>query len=164
MKKKRRTLDTKDHGGAKPGDVRNPEGKRVGTLARSTVMSNEVKTTLMQTFQRTLAPQILATMLNMKLPMQVVPRHIREKWVKGEELTKDEDIFIAHTIMQNWKWALDWYAKVFPKTMGVFGMDQTGEETLAGRVKQATKATKSANVIDLVKRQREKEMYSAERT
>lgn len=161
MKKERKTLDTKDHGGAKPGDVRNPEGKRVGTLTKGTVASNEVKTTLMQTFRRTLAAPMLATMLNGRLPMQFVPKHIREKLAKGEELTMDEDLLMTRERSKNFKWALDWYAKVFPKTLGVLNIDQT-EETMAGRVKQATKATKSANVIDLVKRQRERDMYSAE--
>lgn len=164
MKKKTRKLldtNTKNPGGAKKGDVRNPVGKVAGTLMKATTLTNETKTTLIQSFQRSQAPQVLTSMLNMKLPLPFVPRHIKDKLKTGVPLTPEEDMLIVHEIKTNWKWALEWYAKIFPKTMGVFGLVQT-EETLAGRLKQATKATKSPNVIDLVKRKMEKEMYIAE--
>lgn len=171
--KKRKTLDAgsggsenggsekKNPGGAKKGDVRNPEGKRAGTLQRSTQLANETKITLIERFQRTLAPQMLATMLDGKLPMQFVPKYLQDRLSKGDKLTEEEDMLLVREIIKNWKWAMDWYAKIFPKTLGVFGMIQT-EETMAGRVKQAAKATKSSKVIDLVRRRMEKELYEAD--
>ncbi len=162
-KKSRPPLDLKgmdrNPGGARKGDVRNPAGKVAGTLTKSTNLGNEAKTSIIQTFQRSLAPQILATMLNGRLPLQFVPRALVDRHRSGK-LTDDDEGMIARQLQANWKWAMDWMAKVFPKTLGAYGLMQT-EETVAGRTKRATKEDKTPGVVEMVRRKVEDEMYEA---
>lgn len=161
----RKKLDTEkkkgNKGAVKKGEVLNPAGKVPGTLMRSTNQSNEVKSTLIQAFERSLAPQVLVTMLNCKLPSQFLPKYLRDR-IENGTLTETDQEAIASMIRKNFWQCNDFIAKILGKTLGVYGLIQT-EETLAGRTKQATKETKSPNVIDMVRKRMEKELYEADK-
>lgn len=163
-KKKRKPLDLnvkpKDLGGARKGDVRNPTGKIAGTLTRSTNLGNEAKINLFQAFQRSHGPQVLITVLNLKLPEQFVPKHMRDRHRDGE-LTVEDEAMIARKIETNYWRGMDFMAKLFPKTLGVHGTIQT-EETVAGRTKRASREAKSPGVVEMVRRKTEEEMYEVE--
>ncbi len=163
-KSRRPPLDLKgmdrNPGGARKGDVRNPAGKVAGTLTKSTNMSNEAKSNIIQAFMlRSYGPQSLMSLLNLRLPASFVPEDVRARFAGGTQTVEDKRL-VAQMTRTDYKWAMDWMAKIFGKTLGIYGQMQT-EETVAGRTKRATKEDKTPGVVEMVKRKVEDEMYEA---
>lgn len=166
MKKKREPLDLKGatekkKPGARKGDVRNPGGKIPGTLTKSTNLGNEARVNLFQILQRSHGPQVLASLLNLRLPAQFVPEDVRERFAAGTQTAEDKRL-VAQMTRTDYKWSMDFMKGLFPRAFGVFGTVQH-EETVAGRTKRATKETKSPGMVEMVRKKMEDEAYEVDR-
>lgn len=158
----------KFQGPAKKGEVRNPKGRTKETEERkmarrmtrfqyaSTKTGNQMKLTLYDLFQKSQASSILNCMFNMKLPPQLRPAG----YVPGvTKVSLVEDSMIRSQLIKNFKWAVEQMVRLMPKELvGTV----SGEVTLIGMVKRAVLEDKSSNVIDLVQKRREKEIYETE--
>lgn len=156
-KKKGDVVPFEKKGGFQVGQSGNPAGKSVGTKSGATRMTNKIKESLLQGFQSSLAPSMLKAMLDGKIPEQFLPADLAKRIKKGEPIEKEEDEAMVRLIFASWKWAMDWMAKMFPKTLGIFGSVHH-EHTLAKMVKQASEEPKSKGVIEMVERKTVKEV------
>lgn len=154
-KKKADIVPFKKKGGFSSGESGNPDGKPVGTQSGATRITNEIKESLIQTFRSSEAPAMLRSLLDGKIPEQFVPAELKRKIRNGEPISEEEDAVMVRVVFNSWKWAMDWMAKMFPKTLGVYGSVRL-DHTLSGMVKQASTEPKSKGVIDMVEKKIEK--------
>lgn len=164
--KKREPLDLdtkklKNPGDIQPGQVLNPGGRPKGILNKVAKSGQEVKTTVLQRFVRSSAPSLLYAMFGGRTPERFLPNAILDKLKANIPLEDSEDALVKSMNLKNFKWAVEMIAKLVPKQMGSTGLDDE-EGTMAGRMRRATVETKSAKVIDMVKKREEKGLYESE--
>ena len=141
----------KKKGGFQEGQSGNPDGKAVGTMSGATRMTNKIKEGLIQSFQSSMAPSMLRAMLDGKIPEQFLPADLKQRIKEGKPIEKDEDEILVRQAFSSWKWAMDWMAKMFPKTLGIFGSVHH-DHTIASMVKDASTQPKTQKVIDMVEK------------
>lgn len=141
-------------GPAKKGEVRNPAGRPKGSKNKGMPDYRKVKHGLLQCFMKSRAPAIIYSMLNMKLPEQLLPHNLGT-------ITPQQEMALRELLLKNFKWAVEQCIKALPKELGVFGKLQQ-EHTLSGMVRRAEESPKSDAAISLVEKQTENGITSYE--
>lgn len=148
----------KNPGDPKPGEVRNPVGKPKGAVNESTKSAQKTKADLFQAINKSMAPTLLRSMLDCRVPVKFLRLSLRQKIQAGGLLTEEEEDEITIKVEKNFWRCLDFLAKIFPKKLMTL---DTEEETQAARTRRATVEAKSPKMIDMVRRKRDPSLYEA---
>ena len=128
----------------------NKGGRPVGSKTTGMPDHRRTKQGLVEAFNKSNAPGILAACLNLQLPAVLRPQN-------REALTIDEDAYFRKLIWKNFQWAAEFIAKLVPRELGRHGQ-VVGEMSLADLTRRATTSPKSPQVIELVKQRRADEV------
>ena len=131
---------------------KNRGGRPVGSTNAGMPDYRRTKTGLVEAFNQSAAPGILAACLNLQLPSCLRPQN-------RDKLTYDEDAYFRKLIWNNFKWAAEFIAKIVPRELGRHGQ-VVGEMSLAELTRRATVSPKSPKVIEMVAARRDDELES----
>lgn len=138
-------------GAMEAGDPGRSRGRPVNSVSKTMPDYRKLKTGLIEMFNRSDAPAILFQFLNMRLPPMLKPEN------RGT-VTAKEDAAFRRMLLANFKWVVDVVTKVVPKEVGVFGRIE--HTSLSGMVKRAETNAKSGNVVKMVRKRRDDDLYN----
>ena len=171
-KRKRKVLkqDFKHSPELEKGLQRKPP-EPTGNVPKANEASKKLKLDAIEAFRSSKALDIMVLLFNMERPEWLLPYGYWE--VMGRpEVGEDKEVAriraekarmhnrVVQDLRDDFKFALNWISKVIPKEVGIFGAIQHGH-TLASMSKRAFTETKPPELIETVKRKREKEFYEA---
>ena len=142
------------------------------TVPKPTEVSKKIKLGLLALLNnRTKAIPILGTFLNMEVLDFLLPLNYHEV-MEAEEVGDEEQVDriraakiamherVNKERLDNYKWAMTWISKIMPKDVGIFGQLEHSH-TLAALTKRAMETPKPRNVIEMAKKDRDREFYES---
>jgi len=124
-------------------------------------LSKKLKLDAVTQFSKSKAITILSMFWNMEMPEWLLPYNYYKIMKEDDEDAKAiMENKVRRSLMENYKFAMNWITKVVPKEVGIFGAVKH-DHTLAALSKRAMESNKPKNVIGMVQDRRDGEFKAA---